>query len=363
MRALGNALGISSSGFGFSYAAATGVLNQTSNVARVFGYGVGEFGYREFLVASVQGRYLSFDSAEAGMFTTLLKTYKIDDPANNTSSNISAGNFAILLLFASVSGEYAILAPQEEFDNADDALANILLYPSQVTRPKELDEFFKLVASIIVPRTVAANNTDVVVYTTPDVGFGGASAGAGAGGAVVPDPSTANPGDRLVVNSAGNALEYKPEPSIDTAGATPASVLQRNADGTFKVADIATSNNLAFQGNNIRVGVAIVDVVTGVVSNYGLDFVTDKVTMKYSRDTSSDLATATFTTTTSGVTSVILSTAYKTIKPVTYSQSTSSFVATASTISGTIGARGSVNFIQKASETGSQKIFVFYRLV
>ncbi|AQW89079.1 hypothetical protein pCXcHC2016_05 [Xenohaliotis phage pCXc-HC2016] len=361
MRALGNALGVSSGNFNFSYNAATGVLNQNSNTAKIFGYGVGEFGYKEFLNGSVTGRYHSFDPAEKGNFTTLLKTYKIDDPIAGTSSDIGVGNFGILLLFASVSGEYLLLAPQQEFNDANNALANILLYPSQVTRPKELDEFFKMVASIIVPKTVGTNNNDVVVYTAPEIGFGGASATV-SGGSPVPDPSTGNAGDRLVINAAGDALEYKPEPSIDTTGATPASVLQRNADGTFKVADIATSNNLAFQGDNIRVGVATVNVVTGAVSNYGLDFVTDKITMTYTRTASVNLSSAAFIVSGIAQSNVALSAAYKTTNPVSYVDG--NYTSITSIITGTIAPqRGAVNFVQIDTETGLQKIVAFYRLV
>lgn len=358
MRALGNALGISSSGFRFSYEASTGAVSQTSNVARVFGYGIGEFGYKEFLTSSVQGRYLSFDSTESGMFTTLLKTYKIDDPANNTSSDIGNGKFAMLLLFASVTGEYAILAPQEEFDDTDAALANVLLYPSQVTRPKELDEFFKLVASIVVPKTVGTNNNDVMIYATPEVGFGGASANVNTG-STVPDPSTGNVGDRLVVNAAGNALEYQPEPTVDTTGSTAMSVLQREASGDLKTADMALNKNLAFYGNDVRYGTFDYDFDSNQASNFTLDFVTDLDSVSKTNDRTAGVAFTLRAKT--GLKEIDIIVATMTINPVEYTDTTNKYTAVASTVSSTISQGGNIiNFIAN-NQNGKQTIWCTYR--
>lgn len=166
-------LGIQQVGFVFTYDKTQGLLSQTSPTAALSGYGIAAASSSNrnivpFPTGSITAEYVSWNPADrVAAVTNFNRTYKVDNPSNGTSASIQGGNYGIVTIWASVSGKYIMVAPQEVYTTKSDAFNRIDEYSSKVALPKEYRDVFAMVAAAIVTGTVDTSaNTSFDVYTT-----------------------------------------------------------------------------------------------------------------------------------------------------------------------------------------------------
>lgn len=224
---IGRILGLVDRGFAFTRVAAQGSLLQVGPDARVLGYNIEATGddrnIKKFPTGQVTAEYFSFDPAErVPALTNFNKAYKLDSPLGGTAQTLT--NFGILVLFAGVDGSYFIMAPQQNFANLDDAVAQRTTYAASITLPEGLLSFYVAVATIVVSPNVTATTGTFIPAAIGDAALVGGSSVVS--GPTLPDPTTGQPGDVVVVNAATDAYELQSDSVPDLTGV---------ADGSFLV--------------------------------------------------------------------------------------------------------------------------------
>lgn len=276
LRELSEVIGLTDRGFFFTFNRGTGRVQQTGAGAVVIGYNIAATGNDRnkvnFPVQDITVEYFSFNPADrVATLTDFRRTYNVDDPDAGTSAPIIGNARGIIVIYASVSGKYVVMAPQVAFTNVDEANARRVAYVGSIKLPDQFADLYVPVATVVVEGTVTSGSTtDFILETIGEIGFNG---GSFAGQRTLPDPSTGNAGDIVVVNAAQDAYELKADISPDLSSAPAGAFLTVNG-GALTTTQITSSAVTAglFTGF-VSMKVTKFDVVSGAVQNGSGDFV------------------------------------------------------------------------------------------
>lgn len=244
-QAIGLIVGLVDRGFAFEYTQATGAVSQRGHDARLIGYNIEASGSdrntKNFPVGDITTEYFSFNPADrVPALTNFNKVYNLDNPTAGTSSPLTG--FGIVLLFAGVDGSYFALAPQKDYATEEEALIQRTNYAGSVVVPKGLLDFYVAVATMVVSPTVTTTTGTFDVAAIGDAALVGGSSVPST--ATLPDPTTGNPGDVVVVNAAGNNYELKASAVPDLTSAADGSFL--GVQGSQVVSVTPSTANIDF---------------------------------------------------------------------------------------------------------------------
>lgn len=228
LREIGESIGTTPNNFIFTSTTTSGTINQVSTNASIRGYSINTISSTNkdqvnFPAATpITCEYFSYNPADAvASFTDFRKTYKIDNPLNNSSTALPANQNGIIVILGSITGKYLVMAPQKAYASVAAAEEERLTYLATLRLPAEFKSFYTVLATTIISGNAAAGLVAEIKLVSA-VGLGG---GALVAPVTLPSP-VGIPNDRVVVaNTTLGAYTLVDDKVLDLSTAKEGDVL------------------------------------------------------------------------------------------------------------------------------------------